>query len=106
MDTEKAQEARHWKRFLEFATTSMIGISTQLELAEFSSWVTIAVAEPRPFQKLVLFFEEGNSQERMNAFRAAAAAQLPHGVAVEVVRDVRSPEIAKMVKLAREINGE
>ena len=106
MDTEKEQEARHWKRFLEFATTSMIGISTELEIAQFVDWVKEMVEEPRPFRKLLLFFEEGNSPERVNAFRASAAVQLPHDTAIEVVPDVPSPEIAKMVKLAREINGE
>ena len=95
---------QHYQRFEVLATTQLLGVSKALPIETYTGWIDEAAEDSRPLKKFLIFFEAGSTPERVASFVEVVRTRLPDQE-LEVVEDVPSAEIAKMVALANEING-
>lgn len=96
---------KHWERFYEMAMTQMMAVSTSLDAATFQTWCIDCAAQKRETRKVLVFFEKGRDAASIEKFKKIVNIYLL-GRELEVVLDVSSAEIQKMIKLANEINGD
>lgn len=94
----------HYQRFEVLATTQLLGVSRALPIETYTKWIDEAAADSRPLKKFLIFFEEGSEPERIASFVEVVQIRLPDQE-LEVVEDVPSAEIVKMIALANEINN-
>ena len=96
----------HWKRFEELATTQLFAVSNKVSPHVFWGWLEEIDREDHPhLRKTVIFFQEGRSAEDIAFFRKMVTEKFS-GWDMEIVEGVPLREIAKMIELANEINGE
>ena len=93
----------HYQRFEELATTQLLGVSKALPIDTYTEWIDECTEDARPLKKFLIFFEEGSTPERVASFVEVVRTRLADRP-LEVVEDVPSVEIAKMIALANEIN--
>ena len=94
---------KHWDRFYEMAVTQMMACSTSLDAATFQTWCLDSAAESPQTKKVLVFFEQGRDAASIEKFKKIVNIYLP-GRELEVVTDVSSAEIQKMIDLANEIH--
>ena len=93
----------HFEKFHRDVTTHQIGCSTKLNLDTFRDWIIEANESTRPIFFLIVYVEEGSGEKRISIIKSICEDNL-NNVEVEIVHDVPSDDIQKMIELAKEIN--